>query len=80
MHGQQIQVRAHVESIENLSAHADYREIMGWLGKFPSPPRKTFLTHGELHAATALQEKIAESLGWAAEVPSYLEKVSLGTE
>ncbi len=80
IHGQQIQVRAHVETIENLSAHADYHEIMGWLGKFPSPPRKTFLTHGELHAATALREKIGESLGWAAEVPSYLEKVSLGAE
>jgi len=80
MHGQEFQVRAHVETIENLSAHADYREIMGWLGKFPSPPRKTFVTHGELHAATALREKIGESLGWLAEVPSYLEKVSLGIE
>ncbi len=78
LHGRLIPVRAHVETIENLSAHADYREIMGWLEKFPSQPRKTFVTHGELHAATALQEKIAEGLGWAAEVPSYLEKVLLG--
>ena len=78
IHGQQVPVRAHIETIENLSAHADYSEIMGWLSKFPSPPRKTFLTHGELHAAKALQEKISSTLGWASEVPSYLEKVSLG--
>jgi len=78
IHGQQVPIRAHVETIENLSAHADYREMMGWLERFPSPPRKTFITHGELHAATALQKKIAEGLGWKAEVPSYLEKVPLG--
>ena len=78
IHGQQVPIRAHVETIENLSAHADYREMMGWLERFPSPPRKTFITHGELHAATALQKKIAEGLGWNAEVPSYLEKVPLG--
>jgi len=79
MHGRQVPVRAHIETIENLSAHADYREIMSWLEKFPAQPRKTFVTHGEPHAATALQEKITESLGWPAEVPSYLGKVSLGT-
>jgi len=78
MHGQQVPVRAQVETIENLSAHADYHEILDWLEKFPSPPRKTFLTHGELHAAKGLQDKIAENLGWKSEVPSYLGKVSLG--
>lgn len=78
MHGQIVPVLAHIETIENLSGHADYREILGWLEKLPSAPRKTFITHGELHAAKALQGKIAESLGWASEVPSYLEKVPLG--
>ena len=77
MHGQQVPVRAQVETIQHLSAHADYREIMGWLEKFPSQPRKTFVTHGEIHAAKALKERISVSLGWTAEVPSYLEKVSL---
>ncbi|HVB28225.1 MAG TPA: MBL fold metallo-hydrolase [Terriglobia bacterium] len=78
IHGQQVPIRAHVETIENLSAHADYSEILSWLGKFPAPPRKTFVTHGELHAATALQEKMTQELGWKAEVPSYLDSVSLG--
>jgi metallo-beta-lactamase family protein len=78
IHGQQVPIRARVETIENLSAHADYSEIMGWLGKFPSPPRKTFVTHGELHAAAGLQEKITRGLGWTAAVPGYLDSVSLG--
>jgi metallo-beta-lactamase family protein len=78
MHGRQFPVRAHVETIENLSAHADYREIIGWLKRFPKPPRKTFITHGELHAAESLQAKTMESLGWQSEVPSYLDRVQLG--
>jgi metallo-beta-lactamase family protein len=78
IHGQEVPVRAHVETIENLSAHADYREILGWLERLPAPPRKTFITHGELHAAEALQAKIAEGLRWQAEVPTYLETVPLG--
>jgi len=77
IHGQQVPIRAHVETIENLSGHADYREIMAWLGKFPSAPRRTFVTHGEHHAATALQEKITADLEWRAEIPSYLDNVSL---
>jgi metallo-beta-lactamase family protein len=78
MHGQQVPVRAHVETIENLSGHADYREIIGWLKRFPTSPRRTFITHGELHAAESLQAKTVESLGWQSEVPSYLERVQLG--
>ena len=78
IHGQQIPVRARIETIENLSGHADYREIMGWLEKFPSAPQKTFVTHGELRAATGLQNRITGNLGWKVEVPLYLEQVTLG--
>ncbi|HXH50273.1 MAG TPA: MBL fold metallo-hydrolase [Terriglobia bacterium] len=77
IHGQQVPVRAHIETIENLSGHADYREITSWLEKFPSAPQKTFVTHGELHAARALQERVTQNLGWKVEVPSYLEQVTL---
>jgi metallo-beta-lactamase family protein len=77
MHGQMVPVRARVETIENLSGHADYGEIMAWLKKFPAAPRRIFITHGELHAAESLQEKIRETLKWNTDVPSYLESVSL---
>jgi metallo-beta-lactamase family protein len=77
IHGQQIPVQARVETIENLSAHGDYREIIGWLEKFSSAPREIFVTHGELHAAEALQARIAERLRWHSKIPSYLDKVPL---
>ena len=79
IHGQQVPIRAHVETIENLSGHADYHEIMTWLRELPSAPRKTFVTHGELHAAAALQERITAELGWCAGIPAYLDSVSLAS-
>jgi metallo-beta-lactamase family protein len=77
MHGRQVSVRARIETIENLSAHADYGEILRWLGKLKKPPRKTYLVHGEPHAAEALKEKIAQQLGWDVIAAAYLQKVSL---
>jgi len=77
IHGRQIPVHAQLESIENLSGHADYGEILGWIQKFSAAPQKTFVTHGELDATTALQQKLAANLGWRVEVPSYLQTVAL---
>ncbi len=77
MHGHEVRIRARIESLENLSAHADYGEILGWLGKFRKAPGKTFLVHGEPRAAEALQQKITQQLRWNVTIPAYLEKVSL---
>ena len=72
-----VNVRARIETIENLSAHADYGEILGWLRKFQTPPRKTFLVHGEPKAAESLRQKIDQELEWDVSVASYLQKVQL---
>lgn len=77
MHGHDVSIRARVETLENLSGHADYNEIFRWLGGFPKPPQKTFLVHGEPAAAESLKEKITRQLGWQASVAAHLQKVSL---
>ncbi len=77
MHGAMVQVRASIQSMDNLSAHADAGEIMQWLGRFRSPPRQTFLVHGEPRAAEALRQKIVATLGWSVDVSSYLLKLHL---
>lgn len=78
IHGEQIPVRAEVAMIDNLSAHADAGEILQWLRGFTTPPRRTFVTHGEPTAADALRHRIEEELGWDCRVPDYLEQVRLG--
>ena len=77
IHGQYVPVRANVEYLPNLSAHADYSEIITWLGGFESAPKTTFITHGEPVAADAMRLHIEEQLHWKTVVPDYLETVTL---
>jgi metallo-beta-lactamase family protein len=75
--GEFVPVLARIETIENLSAHADSREILRWLGGFKRAPEKIFLVHGEPRAQEALKNKIVEKFGWQVEIPEYLEKFEL---
>ena len=77
MHGQDIPVRATVETIDGLSAHADRLEILRWLKGFVEPPRKTYIVHGEPTAADTLQEMIRLELGWSANVARDSQTVTL---
>jgi metallo-beta-lactamase family protein len=78
IHGQYLPVRAEIDNLEMLSAHADADEIMSWLKSFKSPPKTTFVTHGEPAAADALRRRVEEELKWRCEVPEYKEQVELG--
>lgn len=77
IHGKYVPVRAEITIIDNLSAHADYAEIMDWLGHLDAPPRQTFITHGEPVAADALRHRIEEQLNWNCRVPEYQEMFRL---
>ena len=77
IHGEYVPVRAQVEFISNLSAHADYAEILDWLGGFETPPKTTCITHGEPVAADAMRLHIEEQLHWKTCVPDYLQTVTL---
>jgi metallo-beta-lactamase family protein len=77
IHGQYIPVRARVVNLDMLSAHADAGEILGWLRGFKTPPRMTFITHGEPAASDALRHRIEEELRWACIVPDYRDEVAL---
>lgn len=77
IHGEQVPLRAQIVQIDNLSAHADSDQILGWLSHFSLPPKKTFITHGEPEAADALGRRIESELGWSCRVPEYCESVEL---
>ena len=77
IHGQYVPVKATVEFVSNLSAHADYSEIIDWLREFESAPKKTFIIHGEPVAADAMRVHVEEQLHWRTIVPEYLETVNL---
>ena len=70
IHGAQIPVRAVVEKIEGLSAHADQKDLLRWLSGFKQAPRRTFVVHGEPEASQGLAEAIRSSLGWTSVRPA----------
>jgi metallo-beta-lactamase family protein len=77
IHGEYFPVRAEVQNLSMLSAHADADEILSWLQGLEKPPRMTFISHGEPAASDELRKRIEEELGWRCMVPEHLERVEL---
>ncbi len=58
VHGENCVIRAEVDEITGLSAHADRRELLDWARPALANARRIFVTHGEPHAANALRAAI----------------------
>ncbi|KWW38455.1 metallo-beta-lactamase family protein [Cupriavidus metallidurans] len=71
MHGREVELRASVEQIRHFSAHADADGLMDWMSAIGTPPRQTFIVHGEPGAADALRQRIEHSLHWDVTMPEY---------
>jgi metallo-beta-lactamase family protein len=69
IHGESVPVRARIEKIPSLSAHADQRELVEWISSIPEPPRRTFLVHGEDPARRALADRIRADLRFDVSLP-----------
>ena len=78
LYGQPVAVNAEIIELGQFSAHAGKSELLRWLAALPSPPKQTYLTHGEPSAAQALQSAIQEKFRWKAAVARYLETIEVG--
>jgi metallo-beta-lactamase family protein len=67
--GDAVPVRARVETIHGLSAHADADGLLRWLRTATRPPRGVFVVHGEPVAAAALAARVQAELSWTVVVP-----------
>ncbi|HYF91698.1 MAG TPA: MBL fold metallo-hydrolase [Symbiobacteriaceae bacterium] len=47
IHGEEIAVRARIESLHGMSAHADQEQLLAWVGGLKRLPLQTILIHGE---------------------------------
>ena len=77
IHGKKRTIRAKIEQIHGLSAHADRSQMLDWLGALNQPPKQVFLCHGEERAALAFADRIRERYGWPVTVPEYQDTVEL---
>lgn len=79
IHGADVRVRAHVEMVDGLSAHADRDELLRWLRGFERPPAQTWVVHGEPRASSALATDIHRELKWTSAVAQDGATVELPT-
>ena len=77
IHGEEVPVRARIENLDFMSAHADANEIMRWLGGFTRPPSATCLVHGEPGPMDVLKARIEKELRWTVRTPAHQEKMEL---
>jgi metallo-beta-lactamase family protein len=57
------EVRARVESLDELSGHADNGELLEWMKPMTSTLRRVFLVHGEAAEGSALATAIQAKYG-----------------
>ena len=62
--GQPVPVKARIYTVGGLSAHADQAALLDWLRGFHTPPKYTFLVHGEAEATATFAQAIKDQLGW----------------
>lgn len=74
--GEEVSVKAKVHVLDGLSAHADQDELVDWSGHMHSPPKITFLIHGEKEQSTKLKQRLT-GRGWNVTIPDYLEGYTL---
>jgi metallo-beta-lactamase family protein len=75
--GHDVPVKARIERIDSMSAHADGNEIMRWLSGLSKPPTMTYLVHGESEGLEALRNRIENERQWKVHVPEHQERVQL---
>ena len=74
--GKEVKVKAGIERIKSMSAHADQKQLLEWLGKIRGV-KKVILTHGEDEAREELAIKIKERLGLEVLEPSLGEEIEV---
>lgn len=77
IHGEPVQVRAAVHTLEGFSAHAGQDELVAWARAIAPAPRAIYLVHGEERARAALRRRLVEELGVEVATPLLGEEVEV---
>jgi metallo-beta-lactamase family protein len=76
--GEPMRLRAQVDSIGELSGHADQRELLEWMQPVVPGLKKVFLVHGEPDAQQALKTEIEKAYKLEVEIPKRGDRYEIG--
>jgi metallo-beta-lactamase family protein len=77
LYGKYYSVKAKIENVEGLSAHADQKGLIDWMSQLKKKPEKIFIVHGEAQSADALRVKIKDVYGLDGVIPSLNEIIKI---
>lgn len=63
IHHEEIPIEAEITTLESLSSHADYHDLLGMIERCRVKPRLIVLCHGSPHAQASLAEMIHKNFG-----------------
>jgi metallo-beta-lactamase family protein len=70
-------VRAAIEKINGLSAHADQEELLRWVAGFRQTPKQVFIVHSEKHCAQKFAKELSRNISGEVIIPSYLQEYEI---
>jgi metallo-beta-lactamase family protein len=76
--GEPYQVNASIETIDSMSAHGDYQDLLKWLScQDVSKVERFFLVHGEYENQIAMQKRLQQKGFKNVVIPKMHEEISL---
>jgi metallo-beta-lactamase family protein len=72
-----MRVRADIASLDELSAHADYNELLAWIKPLAPSLKKVFLVHGEPQQSAAFAKHLHSHYGLETATPAPGESFDL---
>jgi metallo-beta-lactamase family protein len=76
--GESFKVKAGIEVLTGLSAHADREGLLEWAGAMSRKPSRTFVVHGEDKAAKAFSKSLKSECGFEqVDVPAMKESFTI---
>jgi metallo-beta-lactamase family protein len=68
--GEPMELRAEVAKLNELSGHADQRELLDWMKPMAKGLKRVFLVHGEASQQAALKTAVENAFGVEAVIPA----------
>ncbi len=64
--GEEIDVKAHIETLDGISGHADRDGLLTWAAAFEQKPKYVFVVHGNDESCESLTDALNTQLGLTA--------------
>ncbi len=75
--GDEIPIKAQIETLSGLSAHADKSELLRWTKECSGNPGKVAVVHGEKDSAESFAKTLKKENNWDTFMPKYLERYEI---